>query len=133
MSQFQLFDAVELREEIPVEDGGTAPEGCPGAIVEVLNDGEAYMVELFGRWVTLSDNGDFANSTADTSDSFMETIGVETVTPHQIRLVVPASETVGVRAQLLALMDELPESTLEEVKNFAEFLKTKQAKTFKAS
>ncbi|MGB3296762.1 MAG: DUF2281 domain-containing protein [Phormidesmis sp.] len=133
MSQFQLFDSVKLREKILLEDGETAPEGCPGAIVEVFNDGEAYMVELFGRWVDLSENGEFVDSTADALDSFMETISVETVTPHQIRLVVPASETVGVRAQLLALMDELPENALEEVKNFAEFLKTKQAKTLKAS
>lgn len=133
MSQFQLFDSVKLREEIPLEDGETAPEGCPGAIVEVFNDGEAYMVELFGRWVDLSENDEFVDSTADALDSFMETIGVETVTPHQIRLVIPASETVGVRAQLLALMDELPENTLEEVKNFAEFLKMKQTKTLRAS
>jgi len=51
VSQFQLFDAVKLKSEIPLEDGGTAPEGCMGSIVEVFNDGEAYMVELFGGWV----------------------------------------------------------------------------------
>ncbi|MEL7144481.1 MAG: DUF2281 domain-containing protein [Cyanobacteria bacterium J06573_11] len=57
----------------------------------------------------------------------METIGVETLSPNQVRLVTPAREAVGVRAQLLALVDELPETTLEEVRNFAEFLKRKQA------
>ena len=55
----------------------------------------------------------------------METIGVETLSPGQIRLVTPAREAVGVRALLLALVDELPETTLEEVRNFAEFLKQK--------
>lgn len=132
MSQFNLFDSVKLKEEIPVEDGGTAPEGCPGAIVEVFKDGEAYMVELFGRWVSMASDGGFVESTPDAADSFMETIGVETVFPHQIRLVTPAKETVSVRAQLLILMDELSEDALEEMKNFAEFLKTKESKTLKA-
>lgn len=126
MSQFQLFDSVKLREEIPLEEGGTAPEGCIGSIVEVFNNGEAYMVELFGGWVTDDEGGDFIASTREAPDSFMETIGVETVAPHQIRLVTPAREAVGVRAQLLALVDELPETTLEEVRNFAEFLKQKR-------
>ncbi|MGB3292348.1 MAG: hypothetical protein WBB01_05040 [Phormidesmis sp.] len=126
MSRFQLFDSVKLKEEIPLEEGGIAPEGCIGSIVEVFNDGEAYMVELFGEWVTDTEEGDFAPSSREAPDSFMETIGVETVTPQQIRLVTPAREAVGVRAQLLALVDELPENTLEEVKNFAEFLKQKR-------
>ena len=127
MSQFQLFDAVKLRADIPLEDGGTAPEGCVGSIVEVFNDGESYMVELFGRWVVDTEDGDFVPSTREAVDSFMETIGIETLSPQQIRLVTPAREAVGVRAQLLALVDELPETTLEEVRNFAEFLKRKQA------
>lgn len=126
MSQFQLFDAVKLTSEMPLEDGGTALEGCVGSIVEVFNDGEAYMVELFGGWVIDTEDGDFAPSTREAVGSFMETIGVETLLPHQIRLVTPAREAVGVRAQLLALVDELPETTLEEVRNFAEFLKRKQ-------
>lgn len=128
MSQFQLFDAVKLTSEILLEEGGTAPEGCMGSIVEVFDDGEAYMVELFGGWVVDTEDGDFIPSTREAVDSFMETIGVETLLPHQIRLVTPAREAVGVRAQLLALVDELPETTLEEVRNFAEFLKGKQTK-----
>lgn len=127
MSQFQLFDAIKLTEPVSLEEGGIAPEGCIGSIVEVLNDGEAYMVELFGDWVVDADDGDFVPSTREAADSFMETIGVETLSPLQIRLVTPARETVGVRAQLLALVDELPETTLEEVRNFAEFLKQKHA------
>jgi len=126
MSQFELFDSVKLKESIPLEEGGTAPEGCVGSIVEVFNNGEAYMVELFGGWVTDTEDGDFVASTGEAAGSFMETIGVETVSPQQIRLVTPAREAVGVRAQLLALVDELPEATLEEVRNFAEFLKQKR-------
>ena len=133
MVQFQLFDSVKLTEQISIEDGGTTPEGCSGATVEVFSDGEAYMVELFGRWVIIADDGEFAESTSDVPDSFMETIGVETVAPYQIRLVTPASETVGGRAQLLALMDELPDSTLEEVRSLAESLRAKQADALKAT
>jgi hypothetical protein len=133
MSQFQLFDSVKLKEAIRLEDGGTAPAGTTGAIVEVFQDGEAYLVELFGRWVTSEVNSDFIESNPDEPESFMETIGIETVAPHQIHLVTPARETVGVRAQLLALMEELPEDTLEEVINFAEFLKQKQTQTTKIS
>lgn len=127
MSQFQIFDAVKLTSEIPLEDGGTAPEGCMGSIVEVFNDGEAYMVELFGGWVVDKADGDFAPSNREAIDSFMETIGVETLSPHQIRLVTPAREAVGVRAQILAMVDELPETMLEEVRNFVESLQGKQA------
>lgn len=133
MSQFQLFDSVKLKEAIPLSEGGCAPEGTPGAIVEVLKDGEAYLVELFGEWVKADLGEDFVSSDRPASDSFMETIGVETVYPRQLRLVKPANETVGVRAQLLALIDELPDSTLEEVKNFAEFLRQKQQKSVKAA
>ena len=43
--------------------------------------------------------------------------------------MMPARETIGVRAELLALMEELPEETLEEVLNFAEFLKHRGAQT----
>ena len=129
MSQFQLFDSVKLKEAIPLSEGGLAPEGTPGAIVEVFKNGEAYMVELFGRWVKAEIEGDFVPVDRDAPDAFMETIGVETVYPQQLRLVKPARETVGVRTQLLAIMDELPDNTLEEVKNFAEFLQQKQHKS----
>ncbi|MDX2240483.1 MAG: hypothetical protein NW224_07360 [Leptolyngbyaceae cyanobacterium bins.302] len=126
MSQFQLFDSVKLTEAIPLSEGGSAPEGTPGAIMEIFKNGEAYLVELFGGWVKAEVGEDFVPSDRDAPDSFMETIGIETVYPHQFRLVKPAHETVGIRAQLLALIDELPENTLEQVKNFAEFLQKKQ-------
>lgn len=126
MSQFQLFDSVKLKEAIALTDGGTAPEGTPGAIVEVFNDGEAYMVELFGGWVKADIQGDFTPANRDESDSFMETIGVETVSPQQLRLVKPARETIGVRGQILAVLDNLSEDKLAEVLDFSEFLQQKQ-------
>ncbi len=129
MSQFQLFDSVKLKEAIPLTDGGTAPEGTPGAIVEVFNDGEAYMVELFGGWVKADIQGDFTPANRDESDSFMETIGVETVSPQQLRLVKPARETIGVRGQILAVLDNLSEDKLAEILDFAEFLQQKQQKS----
>lgn len=131
MSQFQLFDSVKLREPLLLDTGDTAPIGSPGAIVEIFNNGEAYLVELFGSWVKAAVGNDFIPADRDDPDSFMATIGVETVYPHQIYLVKPARETVGIRAQILALMDELPDATLEEVRDFAEFLKHKQRKTVK--
>ena len=58
--------------------------------------------------------------------TFRETIGIETVYPHQLELVQPASETVSVRAHLLSLLDELSEEKLALVRDFAEFLQQKQ-------
>lgn len=124
--QFQLFDSVKLTEEIPLTDGGTAAVGTVGAIVEVFNDGKAYMVELFGGWVKYDEQENFVPASQSEKGSFMETIGVETVYPQQLQLVKPASETVGVRAQLLSVLDDLPEDLLAEVKNFADFLRQKQ-------
>lgn len=126
MSQFQLFDSVKLKEEIALTEGGKAAEGTPGAIVEVFNDGEAYMVELFGGWVKADILGDFTPTNRDESNSFMETIGVETVYPQQLRLIKPARETIGVRGQILAVLDNLSEEKLAEILDFAEFLQQKQ-------
>jgi len=126
MTRFQLFDSVKLSEAIPLSDDGVAPAGTPGAVVEVLRDGEAYLVELFGDWVKLDAQGNFAPSDRDDSEAFMETLGVETVYPDQLRLVKPALETVGARVQLLTVADELSEELLEEVVDFAEFLRQKQ-------
>ncbi|MBM3189277.1 MAG: DUF2281 domain-containing protein [Chloroflexi bacterium] len=126
MTRFQLFDAVKLKEAIALTGGKTAAAGTPGAIVEVLRDGEAYMVELFGGWVKRDAQGDLAPADRTDPEAFMETIGLETVDSQQLRLVKPASETVGVRSQLLMMLDELPEELLEEIADFAEFLQQKQ-------
>jgi hypothetical protein len=126
MMKFQMFDSVKLREEIPLTDGGTAPPGTLGTIVEAFNDGEAYLVELFGDWVKYDAKENFVPAQSEDAESFLETIGVETVYPQQLRLVAPAQETVGVRARLAAVLDELPEDLLAEVQEFAEFLRYKQ-------
>ncbi len=86
MSKFKLFDAVNLTEEIPLADGEIAPPQTAGIIVEVFKNGEAYLVELFGGWVKAEVGGDFVPATQDEPESFMETIGVETVYPHQLQL-----------------------------------------------
>jgi hypothetical protein len=125
MSQFQLFDSITLADALPLDDGKIAPIGSPGAIVEVFNNGEAYLVELFGGWVTAEVGKEFSPADRCDSNSFMETIGLETVYPHQIQLIKSAGETNEIRSQLLALMDELPDAKLEKVRDFAEFLKSK--------
>jgi hypothetical protein len=95
MSKFQLFDGVKLTEEIPLTDGGIAPINTSGAVVEVLKDGEAYIVELFGNWVKYDREGNIVPSIQKEKEVFMETIGVEIVRPHQLILTAPARETIG--------------------------------------
>ena len=41
-------------------------------------------------------------------------------------LVNPAEESVGVRAQLLTVIEDMPEILLEEVKDFAEFVRERK-------
>ncbi|HAX74309.1 MAG TPA: hypothetical protein DCY88_00340 [Cyanobacteria bacterium UBA11372] len=125
-SKFQLFDAVNLTEEISLTDGGVAPPGTAGAIVEVFNNGEAYLVELFGGWVKAEVSGDFISANQDEPDAFMETIGVETVYPHQLQLVKSARETMGVREHLTAIIDSLSDDLVAEVRDFAEFLQQRK-------
>jgi hypothetical protein len=124
--QYKLFDSVKLKEAIPLSDGGMAEVGTVGAIVEVLKEGEAYLVELFGGWVKYDELENFVPTASDKQGTFRETIGVETVYPQQLELVQPARETVSVRAHLLSLLDELSEEKLAEVRDFAEFLQQKQ-------
>lgn len=40
---FALFDAVELTESTTLAEGQIVPTGSKGAIVEVLDQGEAYL------------------------------------------------------------------------------------------
>ena len=125
MTQFRLFDAVRLKEPISLAEGGTAAADTPGTIVEVFDQGEAYMVELFGEWVRADAEGQFVQAASDEQGAFMETLGVETVAPQQICLVRPASEALGTRAKLLAVLETLPDVLLKEVQDFAEFLQYK--------
>lgn len=128
MIDYRLFDSVKLKEAISLTDGGRAAVGTVGAIVEVFNDGEAYLVELFGQWVKYDEQENFVPAAPIDEGSFMETIGVETVYPHQLELVQRASETVSVRGHLLSLLDELSAEKVAEVRDFAEFLQQKQTR-----
>ncbi|MEG4055760.1 MULTISPECIES: DUF2281 domain-containing protein [unclassified Microcoleus] len=128
MSKFQLFDAVNLTEAFALADGEIAPPQTAGAIVEVFKNGEAYLVELFGGWVKAEVGGDFVPATEDEPGAFMETMGVETVYPHQLQLVKSASEMMGVRERLQSVLDNLSDELVAEVCNFAEFLQEKQQK-----
>jgi hypothetical protein len=135
MSQFQLFDVVQLTEAIPLSGDFTnaaiqpdiAPVGTSGAIVEMFNDGEAYLVELFGDWTKIGVEADaLISAEPDDPQAFRETIGVETVCPHQLCLVKPASEMLATRAQLTKILESLSEELVAEVRDFAEFLQQKQ-------
>jgi hypothetical protein len=44
MTRFELFESVKLTEAIALTDGGTAPPGTLGAVVEVFKEGEAYII-----------------------------------------------------------------------------------------
>ncbi|MCT7954308.1 DUF2281 domain-containing protein [Laspinema palackyanum] len=127
MARFQLFDGVKLTEAIPLTDGGVAQVDTVGTIVEVLGEGKAYLVELFGDWVKYDETGNFVSATQDEADSFMETIGVETVYPHQFVLTIPAREAMGVREHLRTVLDNLSDDLVDEVCDFAEFLQQKQS------
>lgn len=132
MTQFQLFDGVQLLESVQLVEGDIAPEGTSGAIVEVFNSGEAFLVELFGQWVKYDDTGDFIPATQDDPDAFMETLGVETVYSHQIKLLAAAREVMGDRSSLRVLASELSDDLVAEVLDFAEFLKQRQQKPLPA-
>jgi hypothetical protein len=126
MTRFQLFDSVKLRESIILAEGEEAPAGTHGAIVELLADGEAYMVELFGDWVKIDSNGNWLPSSASEPDAFTETVGIATVSPRQIERLASSEKTTGAKTHLLAIVEDLPEQTVIEVAHFAEFLRQKQ-------
>lgn len=129
MTRFQLFDNIKLTENISLSDGGIAPQETKGTIVEVFNNGEAYLVELFGGWVKYDSEGNFIQVNKDEKDAFMETLGVETVYDYQMSLTVSAREIMGVKEHLNALLETLPDNLVVEVRDFAEFLQQKQQLT----
>ena len=131
MSKFQIFDSVTLNQDIQLHAGGIAPQGTDGAIVEVFKDGEAYLVELFGGWLKLTNEGDTIAASQDDPEAFRDTLDVETIYPHQINLV-NAHQQIDkqkVKQQLLALLELLPEESILQVKDFTEFLCYKQKQT----
>ncbi|MBE9202210.1 DUF4926 domain-containing protein [Synechocystis salina LEGE 06099] len=123
MNKFNLFDTVKLNQEIKTYQGRVIPKDTIGTIVEIHNEGEAYEVELFGSWIEYNSQGKIILSDAHSPNAFMETIAVETLYTQQITLVKPASQTVGIRAQLSAILDELSEEKLNQVRDFVETLR----------
>ena len=128
--QFNLFDQVRLLEPIELTESmnnainplAIAPVGTIGNIVEVLEPGEAFLVEMFGDWIVSESNGDLRRASGEEKNAFRETIGVETVYSQQIELI---HRSTIVKDSLLRLIDELPESSLLEVQEFAEAVKEK--------
>lgn len=127
MGLFNLFDTVQLTEVITLSDGTELSGGTLGTIVEIYQNGAAYEVDLLGDWVKYDDDGHFIPSDVNDPESFVQSLGVETLNDHQIALVKPASETVSIRGQLLSLLDDFSDDSLIEIKQFAEFLKYKQS------
>ena len=105
-AKYKLFDSVRLTEAISLSDGEMAEAGTAGAIVEILEEGKADLVELFGGWVKYDQQENFVPAVSQEQEAFRETIGIETVYSQQLELVQPARETVSVRAHLLSLLKE---------------------------
>jgi hypothetical protein len=124
--RYELFDSVKLRETITLDDGQVVTLGTPGVVIEMFGDGEAYLVELFGGWQKIDPDGELISARADDPEAFTETIGLATLPAPQLELLAPAWRTVGARTQLLAVVEDLPESMLIEVVDFAEFLRQKR-------
>lgn len=123
--KFELFDAVELKESATLSEGQLVPAGVQGAIVEVFDQGDAYLVELFGGWVKIDQQGDRALAQQQEPGAFVETLGVALLYSQQLRLVQPAQTTVGDRVRLYNALEELSENLVKEVADFAEFLQQK--------
>lgn len=134
MDTFNLLDQVQLTAAIPLssdmgnalETPEAAPIGTVGTIVEVLEPGEAFLVELFGDWVTLQAPTGLVRAEADAPGAFRETLGVEVVHADQMQLIAQANP---VKLDLYRLLDDMPDALLEEVQTFAEFLQHKQQAT----
>jgi Protein of unknown function (DUF2281)/Domain of unknown function (DUF4926) len=130
MKSFKLFDVVELLEPISIhgdftnalEQYTTVPPGTSGTIVEVLEENQAYLVELWGNWIICQDNQRLEQATPDSQSKFRETLGVEVIYAHQLERVEPSHQ---LREDLWDLLENLPEELLAEVKIFAEFLEYK--------
>ena len=74
--RFNLFDTVKLKEPLPVSTGAIAPVTAVGVVVEILNQGEAYLVEILGDWVKYDAQENLKPANSEDHDSFRETIGV---------------------------------------------------------
>jgi hypothetical protein len=134
MENFELFDQVQLTEAIALsgemsnalEPLAVAPVGTLGTLVEILEPGEVFLVELFGDWVSLEAEAGLVRSTPDHPTAFRETLGVEVVQASQMSLLHRPSP---VKTNLFRLLDTMPASLLAEVQDFAEFLQHRQGPT----
>lgn len=126
MTQFSLFDQVQLTKPITltgfvsnaIDASDTASVGTVGTIVEVLAPNEAFLVELFGDWVTSKNADELCRAKPEEDGAFRETIGVEIVRPDQMMLLPQKSA----KEDLFHLLESMPESLLEEVQVFAKSL-----------
>lgn len=127
MEQFNLLDQVRLSEPIALASNfgnaltaqNEAPIGTTGTIVEVLEPGQVFLVELFGDWVKLETSKGLRRAQATEKGAFQETLGVEVLRSQQMTRLKPSNV---VKVGLFRLLDEMPEELLEEVQTFAEFL-----------
>ena len=121
LDQVQLVEAISLTGEMSnaLEPGELAPAGTVGTIVEVLEPGQAFLVELFGDWVKLRGAEGLCRAEAHEGGAFRETLGVEVVYSQQMALLGRSRET---KVDLFRLLDDMPEELLAEVQTFAEFL-----------
>jgi hypothetical protein len=124
--KFALFDAVELTQATTLAEGQVVPTGTHGAIVEVLDQGDAYLVELFGQWVQQTQEGALIAAQPEAATAFVETLGIALLTPDQLRLRQPADQTVGEHTRLLSVVEGMPAHLVKEVADFAEFLYQKR-------
>ena len=121
-----MFDLVELSEPISIHGDFTnsleqytmIPAGTTGTIVEVLEEDQAYLVELWGNWIRCQDNQKLEQVKPDSQDKFRETLGVEVVYIHQLEIVEKPRQF---RGDLLNLLENLPEELLAEVKILLSF------------
>lgn len=81
----QLFDSVELREAVALAEGQIVPAGTRGAVVELFQDGQMVLVELFGDLVKVAEDSHLVAASDDDPQAFAETIGLVTLSPRQVR------------------------------------------------
>ena len=100
INQFELFDVVRVNADTLGSGGQPIAVGTTGTVMEVLDNGAAYLVELLGDWATDDDSTTFfVLAEAEVPDIFRETLGIEVFQIEQLELVKPAAETVGRQAR----------------------------------
>lgn len=94
--RFELFDVVRVIADPLDSHDSPIAVGTTGTIMDVLEDGQSYLVELLGDWDGTEDAATFVLLAAvDVPDIFRETLGIEIFSADQLELVKSADETVG--------------------------------------